>query len=92
MEGTIINVEELHFKAFTLAAQEFGLSLTFENMVKEIPYALGGGDKRISRGIASKISGVSEKDILVLKRRFYSKLLDEQRIIKPRPGFKKVFE
>lgn len=90
LEGTIVNVEELHFQAFILAAAEFGLNLTFETLVEKIPYALGGGDKRISRGIA-ELSGVSASEIFTLKRRHYSSLLEDIEHIKPRPGFIKVF-
>jgi len=90
LEGTIINVEELHFEAFILTAAEFGLNLTFETLVKKIPYALGGGDKRISRGIAELI-GVSDEKIFTLKREHYSRLLEGLEKIEPRPGFIEVF-
>jgi len=93
LEGTIVNLEELHFRAFIYAAAQFGLNLTLETLVARIPYALGGGDKRVSRGIAEIMcKPYYETKILSSKREYYSGLLNSLEEIEVRPGFSEVFE
>jgi beta-phosphoglucomutase len=93
LEGTVINLEKFHFDAFILAAAEFGLNLTFESLARQIPYAIGGGDKRISRGIAELLGkSCLEAEILTRKRESYSRVLESLSRIEVRPGFTEVLE
>lgn len=92
LEGTVVNVENLHFQAFVLAAAEAGLSLIFESIVEKIPHALGGGDKRISQGIYDLSDRkMSTMEILDRKRYYYERSLEKLESIEPRLGFKEVF-
>lgn len=93
LEGTIVNLEEIHFQAFVLAAAEVGLSLTFESIVEKIPHALGGGDKRICQGIYDLSDGkTSVPRILEYKRYYYEQSLEKLGSIELRPGFREVFD
>lgn len=95
LEGTIIDVESLHFDAFVLAAEEVGITISFEEIVEKIPHAIGGGDRLIAEGIArlGEEAGpaFSAEEILEAKRWHYSRLLEEVEV-RPRPGFLEVFE
>lgn len=55
LEGTVLNVEPLHFEAFRLAALEIGVIFdptnTVEDVASKIPAAIGGGDDLVSEGI-----------------------------------------
>jgi len=92
LEGTAVNVEEVHFGAFMKASEELGFSCTFETIVEEIPNALGGGDQNIAVGIR-KLSheNISVEELLCKKGRYYREILSTIEI-KPRLGFLEVFE
>ncbi len=93
LEGPIIDMEKFHFEAFIRAAAELGLSLTFESIVEQIPYALGGGDRRVSQGIAGLISRPDAwEEIFNLKRHRYSRLLENLERIEARPGFMEALD
>lgn len=88
LEGTIINVEKVHFDAFILAAKDFGLEVDFETIVREIPRALGGGDKLNSEGLSRLSQGkIPAHRILKRKREHYAKLITSVEQIDSRPGF-----
>ncbi len=86
LEGPIIDVEFIHFKAFELAAKDFGIQKTKERIIAEIPNAIGGGDKMIAIGISQMGASVTADEILERKRVYYNRILDEQQVIAPRAG------
>lgn len=91
LEGTIVDLEKFHFDGFIMAAEEGGLTLTFEQIVADIPLAIGGGDQLIAEGIA-KLSGgrLTPEWIKERKMEHYRRCVRESKIA-PRPGFLKVF-
>ncbi len=93
LEGTIVDVERIHFDAFVLAAEEVGITISVEGIVAKIPHAIGGGDQLIAEGIARLGEQVgppfSAEEILEAKRWHYSRLLEEVEV-QPRPGFLEV--
>ncbi|MEK9194299.1 MAG: HAD family phosphatase [Patescibacteria group bacterium] len=87
LEGTVVNLEHAHFRAFIMAADELGVKIDFRTITEKIPNAIGGGDKLIAKGIAELSSGKIDPDkLLALKMFHYSKLLHEVKLA-PRPGF-----
>ena len=88
LEGTGINVEEIHFNGFALAARESGFEIDFRTIVEKIPNAIGGGDKLISEGISRLMNGkISPEELLERKRWHYNDQIEKLERIKPRPGF-----
>lgn len=94
LEGTLVHqLEELHFRAFIVVAARFNLNLTLESLVQKIPYTLGGGDRRISQGIARLLNRPElEEEILAQKRAIYSCKLESLDRIEIRPGAEKAIE
>jgi len=92
LEGTVVNVENVHFDAFTQAARMLGFPCNFETIVAEIPNALGGGDRLIANGIHQLSDGkIQVEPLLCKKRELYNSILS-MRQVEPRPGFPEVFE
>ena len=97
LEGTIIDVERLHFEAFLLVAAGVGVFFDRDHMMEDfalkIPRAIGGGEALISEGISRLAGGrVSAAEIRHRKVALYHEKLRELPSIEPRPGFLKVFE
>ena len=87
LEGTVVNLEHTHFRAFIMAADELGVRIDFRTIAEKIPNAIGGGDKLIANGIAQLSDGKIDPDkLFALKMFHYSKLLHEVKLA-PRPGF-----
>ena len=87
LEGTIINLEPLHFNAFVSAMEEYDFVTTFETIVTQIPLAIGGGDTVIAEGLRRLYSmDIPIDEILLKKRQYYERDL-ENTLIVPREGF-----
>jgi len=96
LEGTVIDVERFHFDSFIKAAHDCGIKLDFETIVERIPYAIGGGDELIARGIelwsGRYGSGLAER-LLEKKQLYYDEMIKTAGgDIKPRPGFNTVLK
>lgn len=91
LEGTIVDLEQLHHKAHILAARDNGIDLTFERAVSLLPHFIGGPDRAVAAEIASigPVSGDSES-ILQSKRVHFNRLLAQQKEILPRAGVVRV--
>ena len=87
LEGTIINLEPLHFGAFVQAVKNQGFVTTFDDIVQNIPLAIGGGDKAIAEGLLKLYSlDMTVEQLLATKRVHYERLLAETEVL-PRDGF-----
>jgi HAD superfamily hydrolase (TIGR01509 family) len=92
LEGTLINVEEAHHKGHLKAAEEVGVSLTFDEAVERVPCFIGGPDTRIVEGIwelsdkQKPVSFIAQRD-----KYHYQKFLKEL-TIKLRPGSEKIIK
>ncbi len=87
LEGTIINLEPLHFNAFVLAMEEYGFVTTIKDIITRIPLAIGGGDPVIAEGLLELYSvDISINELLLKQRQYYEREL-EKTLIAPREGF-----
>lgn len=89
LEGTLINLEELHFTAFETACRAYGSSLRSQDIV-EIPGAIGGGDSYIAGQLALR-TGAKAEMLLARKREYFKMLLRETQIV-ARAGVLKALE
>ncbi|MEM3370307.1 MAG: HAD family phosphatase [Candidatus Woesearchaeota archaeon] len=98
LEGTTVNLGNVHHKAHELSAKAFGINLTVEQFLKnldEFPHFIGGPDEEIAKEIAKyglKHFGiyVDPKEIHYAKKFYYNNLLPEFEI-RPREGFLEFF-
>lgn len=86
LDGTLIDLEKKHFDAHIFAARAHGISLTFEELVSNIPHAIGGGDRLIAEGL-SRLSGgeISAKTFFSLQKKIYEDMIASEEIVL-RPG------
>lgn len=103
LEGTMINLEEIHHKGHITASAEMGVVISFEECLKEIPRFIGGGDRAVAEDFVyyfQKIAGrtflpheFSEKveEFVNRKRRYYQKMI-RVAPIKLRPGVRDALE
>ncbi len=86
LEGTLVNVEPIHFTCWSMAVSEAGMPLTGEDLIRNIPNAIGGGDDLIARGI-HMLSGerISAGEILTRKDELYEEAIKKLAIL-PRAG------
>lgn len=89
LEGTLINLEELHFTAFETACRVFGLNLRSQDII-EIPGAIGGGDSYIAGQLTLR-TGAEAEMLLVRKREHFKVLLRDTPIV-ARAGVLKALE
>jgi len=88
LEGTVINVEPLHYKAHLRAAADVRVNLTLQDALKLLPHFVGGPDEAVAAEIASLAGGsVSASEVLLAKRFYFKKLLGNHDGILPRDGF-----
>jgi HAD superfamily hydrolase (TIGR01509 family) len=86
LEGTIIDLEALHFHAFVLAVQEYGV-VTSPEEIQGIPLAIGGGDRVIAEGLVALYQlDVTPSALIARKVTHYRRRLAEVEV-KPRAGF-----
>ena len=91
LEATIVNLEKFHFDAFVLASEQLGFRISFQGMLDNIPFCLGGGDQRIAEGVeVMSQQKIKAADLLRLKLQFYENMLTGVSI-QTRPGFREVF-
>ena len=91
LDGTIVDLEHVHFGGFIHAAREFGIFLDFDELLAKIPGAIGGGDQKIAEGIACLCDGIEPARVKERKKYHYDRLLHDLTAIDPRPGFLKIF-
>lgn len=95
LEGTVVDVENVHHQAHLLSAKDIGLDLSLEEGFVLIPYFIGGPDEKAAEEIANlagKKGIFADKNyILAQKKKHYNRLLGEIEI-KPRPGFVDFFQ
>ncbi|MBI3074746.1 MAG: HAD family phosphatase [Parcubacteria group bacterium] len=94
LDGTLVDLEHLHFDGFIFAAREHGVSIDFEGILEHIPDAIGGGDQKIAEGISALCKGVKPSSFSIKERKkhHYNRLLAAMRDIEPREGFLPVFK
>jgi len=91
LEGTVIDLEWVHWQGHLEAAKEAGLSLNVERAIWEIPCFVGGPDEDVARNIAELCSNKVATDVLLERSRYhFHKLLASVKEIAPRRGFKNV--
>lgn len=87
LEGPQFVLEYEHFEAFVIATKEIANIVTSaEELKREIPNAVGGGDELIAKGI-ERLSQVKDcwERILAAKKKNFARLVREKEIL-PRPG------
>lgn len=88
LEGTIINIENIHHQAHILAAKDAGLTLTLLQCFEKIPHFIGGPNEKIVEEIA-RLSGRNEKFISDCGCQHFDRLFKDA-TIELRPGFPEV--
>lgn len=91
LEGTAVDVEAAHHKGHIATAAEFGLVMTIEEALNQIPHFIGGPDDKVCEDIWNLLDletkkRVSVEGILVRDILHYERLLAEMPIVS-RPGF-----
>ena len=90
LEGTTVDLEDKHFKAFADATTALGYPLT-PTQILALPYAIGGGDQRVSESIEQLSEGqLSATELRKLKSERFDELIETDSM-KPRVGFLRVF-
>lgn len=96
LEGTIINVDSIHYKAHAMVAAETGVILDLENLgdvLSKIPHFIGGPDDKVAEEIYSLSDGrMRTEEILRRKKQYYDLWIRDVDDIKPRPGFIEVLQ
>ncbi len=93
LEGTIVDIEKLHYAAHLLSASDVGINISLEEAIRVIPHFIGGPDEKVSIEIASLAkNNVSAHDILKAKQSYLKKYLQEHQRISPRKGFLEFIE
>lgn len=86
LDGTSIDLEKNHFDSFIAAAKECGIDLSFEELIANIPLAIGGGDVLIAEGLSALTgNAIPAGRFLSLKRKIYEEMLAATDIVL-RPG------
>lgn len=92
LEGTIIDVEELHHNAHLMAAENFGVKLTRTEAIHKLNYFIGGPDEKVASEIASIYKkDFPIKDYLARKDRYFLELMKKKKELSPREGFLEFF-
>jgi beta-phosphoglucomutase-like phosphatase (HAD superfamily) len=92
LEGTGVDIEWVHFRAFEAAAKDHGMIISFQEMVEKIPNLIGGGDKLIAEGIARLSEGKVEAGDIMAAKMFHHMQLINQVCMMPRPGYLEAIE
>jgi len=79
LEGTLVDLESIHFNAFAHAVQTFGVTLTSEQIISLDLNIVGGGDEFVARTIASRYSLDASK-LKQQKESMFAQLLQESDI------------
>ncbi len=87
LEGTVVNVEEVHFEAFARAARDLGLNVTPAQIRRQIPNAVGGGNLLVAGGIACLLGDSARAEEVLGKKLFHYYNLLGQAEVALRPGF-----
>lgn len=86
LEGTLIDLEKLHFKAFERVVEQCGFITSFDEMVTGIPHAIGGGDQLVAEGLLHLYPiGLTPDTLVTMKKDCFQKMLMEVNIV-PREG------
>ena len=88
LEGTVIDLEDLHYEAHLKAAASAGVTLTTSQAVLTVPHFVGGPDGAVAEHIHRLSDGrMTMQDILCCKRRHYEQSIEALDNIVPRTGF-----
>ena len=91
LEGTVIDIETLHFNAHLRAAADVGVNIGREYAIDNLPHFVGGPDEKIAEEIALLTQdSFSIDQFLIAKRGYFEKSLTELSRIDPRDGFKEI--
>lgn len=91
LEGTLIDLERVHWNGHLSAAKEIGIELTFEDAISKISHFIGGPDEKIAEEIAL-LAGNRDKahDFLARDKRIFRDLMECVDTVVVRPGFQSV--
>lgn len=91
LEGTVVDVEFAHHRAFLMVCAEIGHPMTFDQALERVPGFIGGGDNIISAKL-HELPCVTQtaEELRARKMEHYERLLKEI-VIRPRPGFAEAF-
>src|SRR3989338_9577018 len=102
LEGTIVNLEPLHFAAHLEAARQIGVTIDLDNpktFTELFPNFIGGPDKivmeqiwKVAREYADDSKLLSVDELAEIDKEYYRSLLHDVADISPREGFMKVYE
>jgi beta-phosphoglucomutase len=91
LEGTIIDLEELHHAAHIRAAQDVGLWLSWQEALDNLPHFVGGPDENVAAEIAFLAGrSTSITEIIAAKRMYFNELVQNRNDILPRDGFNQL--
>jgi len=94
LEGTIIDLEYLHWQGHLAAAREFGIHMELEEAIKYIPHFVGGPDEAIAEEIAALLnkSNKDQSDFILNRTRYYFiKSLEDIDKIEIRKSFLRIY-
>ncbi len=89
LEGTVVNVEDIHHASHLRAAADAGVKLSLRDVLRNLPHFVGGPDEMVAAEI-SRLPGstLTPGGVLAAKRLHFAELIGTRRRIAPRPGFR----
>lgn len=90
LEGTCVDIEELHFKAYERALAEFDISI-FSTDIAKIPGAVGGGAAFVFAGLSPSHPHLNAA-LLRERKTYHFKLLFDSAELRPRAGLTDYIE
>lgn len=87
LEGPLVDFEQFHFSAHTEAAKQLlHREVDYDWMIRNIPHAIGGGDRILATGIARHYGNAEDiEPLLELKNNLFAKMVVQEGV-SARPG------
>lgn len=93
LEGTIVDLEKLHFESHLRAAAEQGIDLSLEQAIALSPHFIGGPDEQVALELTSLAPGrVDVNEFLRSKKAHFLELYLHEDLISPRKGLPAFLE
>lgn len=87
LEGTAVDAEAAHHKGHIATAAEFGLVMTFDEALTNIPHLIGGPREKVCEEILNLLNVKAPLEEIVARDEFHYERLLAGMSINHRPGF-----
>ncbi len=88
LEGTIVDLENLHHSAHLHAASDVGVNMSKQEAIECISSFIGGPDEKVAEEIASRANFRVEPDlVLKAKQKYFTQFMNSSVDFSPRDGF-----